>query len=184
MHDRLDPAPLAGQRVSVIGSTGSGKTTFARTLAQRRGIPCVELDALHWGPNWTMPPTDEFRARVAEALSGDRWVTDGNYSKVRDVIWGRADTLIWLDYPLPVVFWRLTKRTLRRIVTQEELWGGNRETWRGQFWDRDSLFLFLLRTYRSRRRTFEALIASPEYAHLTVVRLRSPRAADRWLARV
>ncbi len=180
VQDRPDP----GLRISVIGTTGSGKTTFAHALAHRLDLPHVELDALHWGPDWTMTPTDEFRARVAAALSAERWVTDGNYSKARDVIWSRAQTLVWPDYPLRIAFWRLLRRTLRRTITREELWNGNRETWRGAFLSRDSLLFYQLSTYHRRRRDYPVLVTQPEYAHLTLVRLRSPREADRWLARV
>ena len=97
------------------------------------------------------------------------------------MIWGRADTLVWLDYPLPVVLGRLTRRTLRRVMTREVLWNGNRETWRGAFFSRDSLFLFLLRTYPRQRRDYPALVAQPQFAHLALVRLGSPREAARWL---
>ena len=109
---------------------------MARAVAARIDIPHVELDALHWGPNWTCPPRLEFRALVARALSRESWIVDGNYSKVRDIIWVRADTIVWLDYSLPVTLWRLTRRTLRRLAKREVLWNGNRESWRQQFLSR------------------------------------------------
>jgi len=117
---------MIGKRISVVGTTGSGKTTFARELAQRLGVPHVELDALHWEPNWTEAPLEVFRARVDLALRGEAWVIDGNYSKVRDIIWSRADTVVWLDYALPIILWQLLKRTLKRVFIREELWGKNR----------------------------------------------------------
>jgi len=153
-------------------------------LAQRRALPHVELDALHWEPHWTPAATEVFRERVAEALSGDGWVTDGNYHVVRDIVWGRGDTLIWLDYTLPLILWRLLKRGVWRASTGAELWNGNRETFRGQFLSRDSLFLWALKTYHRRRREYPELLAKPEHAHLAVIRLRSPRATRRWLANV
>ncbi|MCB8983841.1 MAG: adenylate kinase [Ardenticatenaceae bacterium] len=170
-----------GTRIVVVGATGSGKTTLACQLAQRLNLPHVELDALHWGPNWTMPPDEEFRQRVDEALSGPRWVTDGNYSKARRIIWQRADCLIWLDYSLPLIWGRLFRRAVRRIRQQEELWGSNRESWRGQFFSRDSLFLFAVTSRRKHHRTYPALLAQPEYAHLQVYHWRSPRETERWL---
>jgi hypothetical protein len=115
-------------------------------------------------------------------LSGSRWVVDGNYGKVRDIVWSRADTIVWLDYTLPVIMRRLVWRTIRRVVTREELWSGNREGVRGALFSRDSILLWALRTFRRRRREYPVLLASPEYAHLAVVRLRSPRAADEWLS--
>jgi hypothetical protein len=170
------------QRIAVVGTTGSGKTTLAHRLAQRLEISHVELDALHWGSDWIPVPAAVFRERTVQALSGSQWVVDGNYGKVRDIVWGRADTVVWLDYALPVVMGRLVWRTLRRVVTREELWSGNREGVRGTFLSGDSILLWALRTYWRRRREYPALLASPEHAHLTVVRLCSPRAGGDWLS--
>jgi len=183
MQRKLSSPPAPGRRIAVVGTTGSGKTTMARRLAQRLGCPHVELDALHWEPDWTPAPLELFRQRTAQGLSGETWTVDGNYSKVRDIVLDRADTLVWLDYPLLVILWRLLRRTTRRVVTREELWNSNRENWRNQL-SRDSLFLFALRTYRRRRRTYSATLVNPAYAHLIFVHLRSPRAAEEWLANV
>jgi adenylate kinase family enzyme len=180
--DPFPKQPHSGRRIVVIGSTCSGKTTLAALLAQRLSVSHVELDALHWQPNWTETPLDTFREYVADALSAPEWVVDGNYHKVRDIVWIRADTIIWLDYALPVILARLFKRTLRRIFTREELWNGNRETLRGVLLSRDSLLLWALKTYRRRRRETPIWLARPEYQHLTLIHLTSPRAADRWLA--
>jgi adenylate kinase family enzyme len=113
------------RRIVVVGTTGSGKTTLAAAIAARLGIPHIELDALHWEANWTEAPTDVLRDRITRALSGAAWVVDGNYGKVRDLFWSRADTVVWLDYSLPVILWQLAGRTLKRVVTREELWSGN-----------------------------------------------------------
>lgn len=169
-----------GQRISVVGTSGSGKTTLARQISQRLAIPHVELDALHHEPNWTEAPIDVFRQRVEHFLSGDRWVVDGNYSKVRDIVWSRADTVIWLDYSLTVTMGRVVRRTFRRVVTQEELWNGNRETWQTMF-SRDSIILWALTTYRKKREQYPILFKQPEYAHLKVVHLHSPQATNAWL---
>lgn len=171
------------QRVVVVGVTGAGKTTFARQLAARLNCPHVELDAIYWLPNWAESFDDEFGERVAAALYGDSWVVDGNYSKAREITWSRADTVIWLDYPLALILWRLLRRTVKRIVTREELWNGNRESL-GKQLSRDSILIWALRTYSRRRREYPILFQQSEYAHLTVVRLASPRAAQRWLGQV
>ena len=170
-----------GRRIVVVGTTGSGKTTLASELAQQLEVSHVELDALHWEPGWTEAPTDLFRERVTRALSGEAWVTDGNYSAVRDIVWSRADTLVWLDYSLPTILYRLTKRTFRRIFTREELWSGNKERMWIQFLSRDSIFLWALKTYRRRRREYPELLSSPEYAHLHLVHMHSPHQARRFL---
>jgi adenylate kinase family enzyme len=169
------------QRFAVIGTSGSGKTTMAQRLAECLGVQHVELDALHWGSDWTPASREVFRQRVCQALRGDAWTTDGNYSAVRDIVWDRAEAIVWLDYSLPVILWRVTTRTVRRIVTQEKLWGENRENFAASFLSRDSIILWALRTYRRRRREYPALFAQPQYAHLHIVRLRSPRLARRWL---
>ena len=170
-----------GQRLNVVGTSGVGKTTLARRLSQVLALPHVELDALYWGPNWTEPTPEVFRRRVGAALDRPRWVVDGNYSVVRDIIWGRADTIVWLDYGLPLILWRVTWRTVRRAARREVLWQGNREAW-GRFFSRDSMVVWVLQTYRRRRRQYRALFADPAHAHLRKVRLRGPRETETWLA--
>ncbi|MGQ0570974.1 MAG: adenylate kinase [Armatimonadota bacterium] len=153
----------------------------AAAFSQYLGIPHVELDALNWSPNWIEAPIDTLRDGVTRAISGDAWVVDGNYSKVRDIVWPRADTVVWLDYSLPVILWQLARRTFRRVVTREELWSGNRERLRTQF-SRDSLFLWALKTYGRRQQDYPLLVQRAEYAHLTLVRLRSPQTTQTWLS--
>ena len=165
----------------VGGGSSAGKTTFARALGEKLGVPVVELDSLFHGPNWTPAPVEIFRQRILEATSGDAWVIDGNYSIIRDVTWRRADTFIWLDPSAPVILWRLFKRTNRRILSREELWNGNRETFRNAYLSLDSLYLWVFRSHWKRRRTWPAILAQPEYRHLTVHRFRTPGEADRWL---
>jgi len=106
---------------------------------------------------------------------------DGNYHVVRDLTIEQAETVVWLDYPLIIPLWRVIRRTIGRIVTHAELWNGNRETWRGAFFGRDSLILWILKTHRVRRREFTAVFNAPEHAHRTLIRLRSPRATAHWL---
>lgn len=174
---------VCGQRICIIGTTGSGKTTLARQVSQRFLIPHIELDALHWEPNWTSAEAQVFRDRVTEALSGERWVVDGNYSAVRDIVWGKADTVVFLDYPFWLVIGRLMRRTLRRSLNQEELWSGNRENIRKSFLSQESIVLWMLQTYQPNRKKYPLLFQQPEYAHLSVVHLQSPKIAEDWLLR-
>ncbi len=169
------------QRAAVVGVTGSGKTTLAEALAARLGVPHVEMDALNWQRGWQPIERAEFRRRVDAATAAPGWVTDGNYREVRDLVWGRAQALIWLDFPLWVNLWRLLQRSLHRIITREELWNGNRESVRGQFFSRDSLFVYAVRSRRGLRQNIRRALED-EYLHLQVIHLASPRAADRWLA--
>ncbi len=170
-----------GQRISVVGTSGSGKTTVGRAIACRLGIPFIELDALAWLPGWTNRPLAELRELVEERTRGPSWVVDGNYSKVRDLVWGRADTVVWLDYPFRRVFGQLLHRTVRRALRREELWNGNRESLRMSFFSRESILLWAIRTHGRRKRQYPELLALPEHAHLKVIRLRSPAATRRWL---
>jgi adenylate kinase family enzyme len=170
------------QRINVIGTTGSGKTTIATQLSQRLGLPHIELDALFWGPNWTESPAEVFRERVARALESDTWVIDGNYSRVRDLIWEQAQALVWLDLPLPLILWQLFKRTTRRSLSQELLWNSNRERLRDHFLSRQSLFLWALQSNKRQRKNYPLLFVKPEYTHLRVYHLHTPVEIARWLA--
>jgi adenylate kinase family enzyme len=150
----------------------------ARRLAEGLDLPHIELDALHWGPGWVEPSKEEFRAKVEAALPESGWVVDGGYhGKIGDLVLQRADLVVWLDLPLPTILWRVTRRTLRRIRSGEELWGGSRETWRNALLSRNSLLVWALTTHRSRRQRYEARLRG-----LNAVRLRSSRAAEAWLA--
>lgn len=168
------------ERINVVGTSCSGKTTLALALARRLDLPCIELDALFWGPGWEPVPPELFRSRVADAVAGDRWVLDGGYSTVRPFIWKRADTVVWLDYSMPLVLGRWARRTAARIRDGREFWPGtgNRESL-GHALSRGGLLSWILMTHRRRRRTMvEQLGARPG---IQAVRLRSPADAERWL---
>lgn len=168
-------------RIAVIGTSGSGKTTVARELARRHGVPYVELDALNHGPGWTETPDEEFQRRVAAVTDGSGWVVDGNYErKLGDLVLERADTVVWLDLPLRVALTRVTRRTIGRIRTGEELWNGNRESWRLGFFGWESMFVWTIRSHlRSRQVRAERL---RRHSGLRVVRLRSPREVASYLS--
>lgn len=176
-------AETLGRRIVVVGVTGSGKTTLARALASRLGRPHIEMDAIHWQlGGWRPLEKVEFRRQVAAVIAPDYWVADGNYTAVRPLLWRRADTLIWLDYPLWVNFWRLMRRTLWRWATQENLWGsGNYEKLYTHFFTHESLFWWAWITYRRHRLSCLYLPSLPPYQHLHLIRLRSPQATARWL---
>jgi adenylate kinase family enzyme len=168
------------RRVNVKGTSGSGKSTFGRELAERLGLPYVELDALHHGPNWSEPTDEEFRARVREAMdaSPDGWVIDGNYeAKLGDTLTGAADTIVWLDLPLRLKLRRVARRTRERIRDDVELWNGNKESWRNALWGRESLFAWLIRGHFRHRRNWPRRYGSdPRF-----IRLRSVEEARAWL---
>jgi adenylate kinase family enzyme len=170
------------RRVSILGISGSGKTTLGRALAERLGVPHVETDALVHGPGWTETPDAELRALLEPVVAGDGWVIDNDYRrKIGTYVLERADTIVWLDLPLHVCLGRLWRRTSGRIRTGEQLWNGNRESWRGAFWGRESLFVWAIRKHVSQRRSVPELLRRPELSHLRVVRLRTPAAVEGWL---
>jgi adenylate kinase family enzyme len=178
----MQPILPSHPRISVVGTTGSGKTTLARTISQHCQIPHIELDALHWDANWTAASDQVFCSRVIQALQGNTWVVDGNYSRVRDIVWSRAKTVVFLDYPFWLVLWRLMRRTWQRSLKQEELWNNNREDFRTSFFSQDSILLWMLRTYNQNRKKYPLLFQQPDYAHLSVIHLQSPQMAEQWLS--
>jgi adenylate kinase family enzyme len=171
-------------RISVIGTSGSGKTTFANKLAEILRIPHVELDALHWEADWRPAPRDVFRSRVRDAVGAERWVVDGNYStSARDLVWEWADTIVWLDFSFTLTLGRVLCRTIYRLVTGEECCNGNRERL-GTAFSRDSVIMWTLQSYNRHRVEYPLLLAAQEQRGAQTVRLHSPREANRWLTRL
>ena len=169
-------------RIIIVGTSGAGKSVLGAQAAKKLGVPFLELDAYFWLAGWVQVSKEVFRQKVSEAIAEDAWVAGGNFSLARDVIWERADTLVWLDYPLRLTLWRLFRRTVTRIITQEDLWQtGNRETWQKQFLSRESLFIWAVRSHRRHAKQFPELLKQGEYAHLKVHRFYKPSEAENWL---
>jgi len=174
------------ERILILGRTGSGKTTLARELAAALGVPHVELDSLYFGPDFSRAPLSLLRERTSAAIAGDRWVTDGNKRAVRDLVWPRADTIIWLDYPVYMSFWRLAKRARTRTsaLSAHAAQTGRRTGLPKQMLAAARGVLTALRSHRGQRREYPSLFTQPANQHLAVARLRSPRATRQWMARV
>jgi adenylate kinase family enzyme len=162
-------------RVLVAGISGAGKTTFARDLARRFGLPRYELDALHHGPGWVKRP--EFEADVEAFSANPRWVSEDQYHRLLgDLLWERADTVIWLDLPRRTVMWRVVRRSLARALTRRELWNGNRERWR-DWLDPEHPIRWAWSRHADKRAKAADRIA--RHPHVTVVHLRTAREARR-----
>jgi adenylate kinase family enzyme len=163
------------KRVSVVGNSGSGKTTLARSLAIALGASHLELDSIFHRPGWSELDPGEFRRQVGEVVAGEAWVVDGNYSVVRDLVWRRADTVVWLDPPQRRVMAQVVGRTVRRVLTRQELWNGNREPWSNLWsWDPNRSIIAWAWTQRQAYRTrYAAAGADPAWGHLDFRRLRS-----------
>jgi len=172
------------QRVSVVGTSGSGKTTLAAALAARLGGEFLELDSVNHQPGWVPLPTPEFRRRVAAVAAGERWVIDGSYSsKVRDIVWARADTVVWIDLPKRTVMRRIIWRSLWRAAGRVELWNGNRERWRNFFAldKEESVIAWAWQTHAANRVKLAAAMADQGNSHLKFVRLTTPGAVRQFL---
>ena len=172
--------PPGVARVLVAGSSGAGKTTMARALAGRLGLPYVELDSLWHGTGWV--PRPEFTDDVEAMLATGRWVTEYQYRPVKHRLLGEVQAVVWLDHPFPLVVARLLRRSVARAVTRRAYWNGNRES--VAMWLRAShpLRIVLSREFWAKRRRTGAELADAAARGVVVVRLRGARAADRWLA--
>ena len=165
----------------MVGSSCSGKTTLARGIADQLGVPHIELDAIHWLPNWQERPTEDFRKLVESAVACDLWVSDGNYRAVRDIVWGRATTVVWLNYSFPLVFYRALTRTLARSITRRTLFSGNKESLRQAFLSKESILWWVITTYRLRKRQYREVFKSNDFPHMNFIEIRTSRQAGEFL---
>jgi adenylate kinase family enzyme len=173
------------RRVSVVGTTGAGKSTLARALAHQLGVPYVELDAFMHQPGWEPRPDGEFMDDVEQATSQAGWVVDGNYSRfvIEGPVWKRADTVVWLDLPRRTVMRRVIARTLRRAVTRQKLWNGNREPLSNlmSLDPEKSIIVWAWIKHDELARRYLDAMTDPTWQNITFVRLQSPAEARRWL---
>jgi adenylate kinase family enzyme len=163
------------RRISVVGNSGSGKSRLARELAGILAIPHIELDGIFHQLGWVPLPAEEFTSRVAAIVAGDGWVIDGNYSTVRPLVWERADTVIWLDFPRHTVMRQLILRTLRRNISRAELWNGNKERWRNFFSldPLESVIAWSWHKHADYRQQYSAAAQDPANAPLTFIHITS-----------
>lgn len=177
------------RRVVIVGNSGTGKTTLARTLAGRLDLPHVELDALYHQADWTPTPPQEFRDAVRSALDvvdahAGGWVVCGNYPDARTGIWARADTIVWLDLPRHVVMARVLRRTADRAIRRTELWNGNRESPGNALALHDperSIIRWAWDGVDRYRRQYAGMLTDPTWAGLRRHRLRSSEEVAGWL---
>ncbi len=160
------------QRVLIIGPCGSGKSTLARELAPRLGLPLVHMDQLGWQAGWVETEKAELHARLAEAVAGERWLIEGNYGSTLGPRLERADTVIYLDFPIRLCLWRLARRIItHRGRARPDMPEGCPERF-------DAAFFWYVMTWNSgpRPRT-EAKLAS---FGGKLIRLAHPRALADW----
>lgn len=176
-------------RINIVGTSGSGKSTFAKKLAEKIGIDYYEMDALYWKPNWLESTDEEFFQVISDVVKRPRWVLDGNYNRTVPIKWQSVDTVIWLDYSFQRTVFQAIRRAVSRVVGREELWpnlaldksSGNRETFKRSFMSKDSIILWTLKTYKRNRCRYEAMMSNPDYQHIRFIQLRSPAEAEQFL---
>ena len=165
-------------RINIVETTGCGKSTFGRLLAEKMNAPYIQLDELHWKPNWTESTDEELFPKLEHALSSDRWVLDGNYTRTIPIAWKRVQTVIYLDLPFLIVLYRIIRRSLLRGIKNEELWHGNKETLWKHLFTRDSMILWTIRHFPKNRKRYTELSEKSEYSHIKFVRLRSRKEVE------
>ena len=172
-------------KINVIGTSGSGKTTFGRQLAEILRIPFLEMDAIFWGPNWSSPEDVELFRILDEALEGDAWVLDGNYTRTIPIKWDQVDIVVWLDFNFLRTLAQAVNRAISRILSQEELWPGtgNRETIR-KLLSRESIVLWTIRTHRRNKIRNSNFMKENEFSHIDFIRLKSPQEATHFLEQI
>lgn len=167
-------------RFAVVGTSGSGKSTFAQRLAQARGVPFHELDLINWRPGWVSRSEVEPEAFIDDvdaATALPAWTIAGGYSKVRPLIWSRATHLVWLDLPRWLVMRQVLGRSLRRAASGEDVFPGCKEDW-GRLFSAEHPIRWAWDTYHRRRAQFTTMLADPAYGHLTVHRPTSRAKAE------
>ena len=170
-------------RIMVVGTSGSGKSTLGKKLSKALGLHNIELDALFWEANWKQTGLPDFRRKIVEELKGKNgFIINGNYSKTKDLTWGKCDVLLWLDYPRWLVMWLVVKRTIFRVCTGKKLWHGNAETLQKAFFSKDSIILWAWNTYRLRKREYAGFVKNNEVGVKTVIILKKPGFARLLLA--
>ena len=185
-NQRMISEPGAGfdayRRINIVGSSGSGKSTAGKLIARKLGYPYVELDEIQWKPDWTESTEEELFTNLERSLAGESWVLDGNYSKTVPIKWKRVQLVLWLDLPYWLILYQVISRTIRRSLTREELWAGNRETLRKAFFDRDSIIWWSLTHLGKNRRQYLAAMSDPRYSHISFVRIRTRKELALFLA--
>ena len=168
-------------RIVVIGSSCSGKSNFSQHLAKKSKLKYIELDQLHWLPNWKERPDDEFRELVVDATSSESWVVDGNYSVARDIVWPRATKIIWLNHSFGLVLYRSITRSIVRAATKKKLFSGNVESFKQTFFSRDSTIWWVLNTYHQKRKTYSNLLKHTQIKGIKVIEFKNQTQVDEYL---
>lgn len=162
------------KKIIIVGTSGSGKSTLAKKLSSKLGYDYIALDALFWKPHWTQSTDEEFFAKIKKAIDQDTWIIDGNYTRSTSITWPEADTVIWLDLPYWQTIYQVTKRSIRRIITKENLCSieENRESLKITL-GKDSVIRWAMKTYHRNREKYLERMKSSKYSHIKFIHLKS-----------
>lgn len=176
---RENKQTIVMKRINVVGTSGSGKSTFSQMLADKLNYPYLEMDAMFWKPNWQESTDKEFFMTLKEKLTEDCWVLDGNYNRTAPIKWDRVDTVVWIDYSFSRTLYQSVKRALFRSITKQEIWEntGNIESFKRSFLSKDSIILWTLKTYKNNRARYQSMLSDPKYKHIKFVHITSPKMA-------
>lgn len=162
------------KRVVILGTSSSGKTTLAKKIAEEQGIQRIELDQLYWQPNWVPTPMPEFLQKIEKELNSyESWVICGNYNVAKNLTLPRATHIIWLNYPLRINLWRGFKRSVKRIIRNENSFEGCKESFTLTFLSKKSILLWIWQTHKSRREVFSKLLTPQNFKQAAIMIVRN-----------
>lgn len=163
------------KRIAIVGTSGAGKTTVAKKLSRKLNIPAYELDNLYWLPGWQSTDWSIFAEKVSSIVEKDSWIICGNYSKVREIIWDKADMIIWLDYSFLLCFIRSLLRSIKRIFTKQQCCNGNYETISRTFFSKNSILLWIIKSHSRHKKSYASAFLEERYNKKVLVRVSSPK---------
>lgn len=174
------------RRINVVGTSGSGKSTFSKHLAGKLSCPYYEMDSLFWKANWQESTDEEFFEALSQVTSNEHWVLDGNYNRTVPIKWHKVDTVIWIDYSLGRTLYQAVKRAVYRIISQKELWPntGNKESLKKVLASKDSILLWTLKTYHTNKIRYQNIMTDEQYSHIQFVRITSPKEAKQFIENI
>lgn len=170
-------------KIAVIGTSCSGKSTLAKSLASKLNIPYIEQDEVFWLPNWEHIPREVFAQKIDEMTNGPQWTICGNYSASQERIWEKVTHVIWLNYPLPVILWRALKRNSNRVIFREKCCNGNTENFRHAFLSKNSIFYWILTTHKQRVLRFNEAKRAGKFEGKVFLEFTRPKQTDEWASR-
>jgi len=168
------------KRIIVFGSTGAGKSTLVEHISREFHLPLINMDTLSREAGKSKTPMETFALSTQKSVENDSWILDGSYAIVQDIIWPRAEAIVWLDYSVWVVTWRLIKRSLYRIFLRKKPERPSKAKPISAE-KRTQTYLWSILTHNKRRQQYFAALYSSKNKHLHIIRLCNPKDTSKWL---